>query len=55
MTSHGEGGWASRGCGSFDINNLLMERAGGLVMGRVIGLVEGVAGLVVQSWGRWVG
>ena len=39
--SHREGGWTSRGWGSFMISSLLMGRFGRLVMENVEGLVEG--------------
>ena len=38
---HGEGGWTSRGWGSFSMQSILMGRFGGLVMENVEGLVEG--------------
>ena len=41
LPSHGEGGWTSRGWGSFIINSLLMGRFGGLVMETLEGLLEG--------------
>ena len=41
LPSHGEGGWTSRGWGSFILNSLLLGRFGGLVMENVEGLVEG--------------
>ena len=41
LPSHGEGGWTSRGWGSFIINSLLLGRFGGLVMENVEGLIGG--------------
>ena len=40
LPSHGEGGWTSRGWGSFNLNSLPMGRFGGLVMENVEGLEE---------------
>ena len=41
LPSYGEGGWTSRGWGSFITRRLLMGRFGGLVMENVEGLIEG--------------